>query len=161
MKKIGLFFCAAGAALSAGCGFTPVLSDNGRLGAKTRDIYIAPISGTTGIDLRNRLIVAWNTPSAEGARYTLAVKLDNPTTIYKGLQTTGAATWEEVRLEASWTLSENGAVIARSHETASESYTFVSDLISANAAKTTAISNAINSIGDKIEMKVNARLNND
>jgi len=161
MKKIGLFFCAAGVLFSAGCGFEPVFSDNQRLGAKTRDIYIAPISGTNGIDLRNRLIVAWNTPSNEGARYTLTVSLANPTTVYKGLQRSGAATWEEVKLEASWTLSENGAVIAKSHETASESYTFVSDLISANAAKTTAISNAINSIGDKIEMKVNSKLKND
>ena len=140
------------------CGFSPVYSDNSKLENKLTDIYIAPISGTNGIDLRNHLILAWNTSNSESSKYKLSVKLNKPSTTYKALQRSGDATWEEVKMTASWTLSEGQKVISKSSESASESYTFVSDFISANASKTTAIQNTIKSIADKIEIKVNAKL---
>jgi archaellin len=136
-------------------------SNADNLQKKTVDIYIAPIAGTNGIDLRNRLILGWNTANAGGEKYRLTVRLNEPATIFKGLQRTGDATWEEIRIDASWVLSADDETIAQSRETASESYTFVSDLISANASKTAAIRHAVNSIGDKIEIKVNAKLKNE
>jgi hypothetical protein len=142
----------------AGCGFAPMYSDNAALQMELADIYIAPIAGTNGIDLRNHLILAWNTQNDPGAKYRLSVKLNDPETIYKGLQRTGDATWEEIRIKASWTLSSDGKVIAKSSEAASESYAFVSDLVSANASKISATGNAIQEIGNKIELKVNAKL---
>jgi hypothetical protein len=142
----------------AGCGFAPMYSDNAALQKELEDIYIAPIAGTNGIDLRNRLILAWNTANDKSAKYRLSVKLSDPETIYKGLQRSGDATWEEVRIKASWELKSGDDTIAKSSEAASESYTFVSDLVSANASKTSAIGNAIQEIGNKIELKVNAKL---
>jgi hypothetical protein len=133
-------------------------SDNAALQRELADIYIAPIAGTNGIDLRNRLILAWNTANEAPAKYHLSVRLNEPETIYKGLQITGDATWEEVRIRASWELKSGEETIAKSSEAASESYTFVSDLVSANASKTSAIGNAIQEIGNKIELKVNAKL---
>ena len=156
MKKFLSF--AVFLALLSGCGFVPMYSNNRALAAEQADIYIPPIAGTNGIDLRNHLILSWNTANVPGAKYELKVKLDEPITVYKGLQRTGDATWEEVRITASWTLSAGGVVIARASETASESYTFVSDLVSANASKISATQNAIFGIGQKIEMKVNAKL---
>jgi len=142
------------------CGFVPMYSDGRALRAELADVHIAPIAGTNGIDLRNYLILAWNTANDPNAKYELKVKLNDPITIYKGLQRSGDATWEEVRMTASWTLSADGKVIAQASETASESYTFVSDLVSASAAKTNATQNAIAGIAQKIEMKVNAKLKN-
>ena len=154
MKQL-LILCALWA---AGCGFVPMYSDNRGLQAELNDIYIAPIAGTNGIDLRNHLILNWNTVNEPGQKYELRVKLAEPVTIYKGLQRSGDATWEEVRVTASWTLSSDGRVIAGATETASESYTFVSDLVSANASRISATQNVIQSIGNKIEMRVNAKL---
>jgi hypothetical protein len=133
-------------------------SDGRRLSDMVADIYIAPIAGTNGIDLRNRLILAWNTANTGAEKYRLSVNLAAPATAYKALQRSGNATWEEVRITANWTLSQGERTISRSTETASESYSFVPDLVAANASRTTAETNAVNSIGDKIEMKVNAKL---
>ncbi|MDR1826408.1 MAG: hypothetical protein LBQ49_01820 [Rickettsiales bacterium] len=146
--------------LLTSCGFAPMYSNNRALQAELSDIYIAPIVGTNGIDLRNHLIQSWNTPNVEGAKYSLVVAIKEPVTIYKGLLRSGDATWEEVRMTASWTLSTEGKVIARADETASESYTFVSDLVSANASKINAVQNVIRTIGEKIELKVNAKVKN-
>jgi hypothetical protein len=154
MKKSAALFLTL--VLSGCAGWAPMYSDNSSLQAKTSDIYIAPIAGTNGIDLRNRLMLGWNTASAGNEKYKLTVTLNDPVTVYKGLQPTGDASWEEIRITASWTLATGAATIARSSETASESYTFVSDMVSADASKTAAMQNAVNSIGDKIEMKVNA-----
>jgi hypothetical protein len=133
-------------------------SDNQKLQDEVSDIYIAPIAGTNGIDLRNYLILGWNTPNNPDAKYRLSVSLNEPATIYKGLQRSGDATWEEIRINASWTLSAGKKVIIRSSESASESYAFVSDLVSANASKISATNNAIRQISERIEAKVNAKL---
>ena len=140
------------------CGFAPMYSDARALHMELSDIYIEPIAGTNGIDLRNHLIMNWRTPNNPGAKYVLRVMLLEPVTIYKGLRRSGDATWEDVLMTAEWSLSEGETVIAKSAESAAESYTFVADLVSANAAKISAEQNAIRSIGDKIEQKVNARL---
>ena len=55
-------------------------------------------------------------------------------------------------------LNENGHKIAASAESASESYPVVSDLISADASRSTATQNDIRQLGAKIESKVNAKL---
>ena len=140
------------------CGFTPMHAPSNRLAAETADIYIAPISGTNGIDLRNQLIVAWDANNYQGAKYTLRVNLRPPETILKGRQRTGDATWEEVRIRASWSLYQEDMLVARSIETASESYIFVADMIAANASRIRAQQNAVQMIGERIEMKVNAKL---
>lgn len=155
MKKLSILLF-----LLSACGFTPMYSNNSELQNEISDIYIAPIAGTNGIDLRNLLILSWNTPNTEGAKYKLNVHLNNPTTIYKARQRTGDATWEEIRMTASWTLYDRDKVIMKSSESASESYAFVSDLVATDAAKTTATKNTIKSIGEKIELKVNAKLKN-
>jgi hypothetical protein len=104
--------------------------------------------------------MGWRTPNNPGAKYVLRVMLYEPVTVYKGLRRSGDATWEEVRMTAMWSLSDGERVIAKSTESAAESYTFVADLVSANAAKISAEQNAIRSIGDKIEQKVNAKVKN-
>jgi len=158
MSKIKIFLILISVAWISGCGFRPMHSDGRMMRREMQDIYIAPISGTTGIDLRNQLIVAWGTSNTEGARYTLKVNLHPPRTILKGLQRTGDATWQEIRIRADWKLYENEKEIARGTESASESYTFVADLISAHASHIHAMNNSVQLVGSRIEAKVNAKL---
>ncbi|MCR4918057.1 MAG: hypothetical protein K5912_03900 [Alphaproteobacteria bacterium] len=141
MKKylIALVLC--------GCGFTPMFSDN------KADIYVPVIEGSGGInniELRNALNSKFGGQKTPGAPYTLRVSLNAPETKYKALEPTGAATWQEIVLSASYTLSHGDTVISSGTEAASESYTFVRYLVAANASYNNAISNTINVLAEKI-----------
>ena len=142
------------------CGFRPVYDADRRLQTSLRDIYIAPVSGTNGIDLRNALRAKWGTDNSTDARYTLRINLHNPQTVLKALQITGDATWQEIRMNANYELVDNetGETILTAFDTASESYTFVSDLVAAQASYNNAVQNAIQVLAKKIETRVNARL---
>ncbi len=139
------------------CGFTPMYSDE--LSAKTGDIWVAPVSGTNGIDLRNALRARLGDRNEEStAKYSLNIDLKDPYTNFKGLQKTGDATWQEVRMTASYTLKENasGRVLVKGTEVASESYTFVRDLVAAQASQTNAAQNTLRLLSDKIGTRVAA-----
>jgi len=138
MKKIFLFL------LLCGCGFQPLYSDN------VADIYVAPISGINGIDLRNALNAQFGGQKDKNAEYTLNVNLSEPITRYKALEKTGDATWQEVSMRASYTLMHNGKQIASGKESAAESYTFVRYLVAANASYNNAVKNTITLLGNKI-----------
>ena len=116
MKKILLILLLM--AVTA-CGFQPVFSGD------DTDIYVTPISGINGIDLRNALWARFGGQRESDAAYTLTVRLQDPVTQYKALEQTGDATWQEISLTATYTLSYNGAEIASGTERAAESYTFV------------------------------------
>jgi len=146
MKKILLLV------LLCGCGFRPMFS-----GDKT-EIYVPVISGINGIELRNALNTKFGGPHDTGAPYTLRVKLDNPTTKYKALEPTGDATWQEVRLTATYVLEHNGERIASGREVASESYTFVRYLVAANASYNNAVTNTITVLADKIGTRAIAQV---
>lgn len=128
----------------AGCGFTPMFIDH------DTDIYVPPISGINGIELRNALNAKFGGQHDSNARYTLTVSLNAPVTQYKALEKTGDATWREIRLTASYTLARDGVQIARGTETASESYTFVRYLVAANASYNNAVQNTIGVLAEKI-----------
>lgn len=132
----------------AACSFKPIFSGD------NTDVYVAPISGINGIELRNSLNNQFGGAHDKSAKYTLTVDLKNPTTQYKALDKTGAATWQEVRLNASYELKEGDKVIASGSEIAAESYTFVQYLVASNASYNNAIMNAINVLSDKISMRV-------
>ena len=151
--------CALLTLLSA-CGWAPMYDSGGRLRGETRDIYIAPISGTNGIDMRNALRASWGTADEATAKYSLNVKLRRPEMLYKALQTTGDATWQEVRMTASYELRERdtGTIVVTAMDTAAESYTFVSDLVAAQASYNNAVQNSIRTLAGKIETRVNAQL---
>ena len=146
MKKILLlvFLC--------GCGFHPMFSGD------KAEIYVSVISGINGIELRNALNTKFGGPHDTGAPYTLRVKLDNPTTKYKALEPTGDATWQEVRLTATYVLEHNGERIASGREVASESYTFVRYLVAANASYNNAVTNTITVLADKIGTRAIAQV---
>jgi hypothetical protein len=149
---------ASAVALCA-CGFSPMYSDSRVAGAEA--VFVEPISGTSGIDLRNALHVRMGGRNdAAGAKYALSVDLQNPDNIYHGLQTTGDATWQEVRMTAHYRLSEKatGETILTGAEAASESYTFVRDLVAAKASQTNAVQNTIRLLADKISMRVSAKV---
>ena len=111
---------------------------------RNTDIYVSPIqSGANGIELRNALNAKFGGQKTENAPYRLDVSLSDPTTQYKGLEKTGVATWQEVKLSASYTLKAGDKVIARGKETSSESYSFVQYLVAANASHNNAVSNSI------------------
>lgn len=155
MKKIfalcGLLFALCS------CGFTPMYSDE--MAVQTGNIWVAPISGTNGIDLRNALRAKLGTEKDEAsAKYSLVIDLKNPDTNFKGLQKTGDATWQEVRMTAKYSLTENasGKVLVRGSEVASESYTFVRDLVAAKASQTNATQNTLRLLSDKIGIRVSA-----
>ncbi len=134
--------------LLAACGFQPMYT------SRDTDIYVAPISGINGIDLRNGLNAKFGGVRDANAKYTLTVNLKNPVTRYKALESTGDATWQEIVLTANYTLTVDGKQIARGTESASESYTFVRYLVAANASYNNAVQNIIQILSEKIGTRV-------
>ncbi len=130
------------------CGFQPMYTE------QDTDIYVAPIAGINGIDLRNSLNAKFGGVRDSNAKYSLVVKLNEPMTRYKALETTGDATWQEISISASYTLSADGKQIARGSEKASESYTFVRYLVAANASYNNAVQNTIQVLSEKIGARV-------
>ena len=114
------------------------------------DIYVAPISGINGIELRNSLNAKFGGQREANAKYTLTVNLHVPETQYKALESTGDATWQEIVLNADYVLTVDGKEIAKGRETASESYSFVRYLVAANASYNNAVQNTIKVLADKI-----------
>lgn len=142
MKKYMIFL------LLAGCGFQPMYSQ------RDTDIYVAPISGINGIELRNDLNAKFGGVRDASATYTLKINLHSPVTRYKALESTGDATWQEIVMTADYTLSAGDDVIVTDTESASESYTFVRYLVAANASYNNAIQNTIGVLADKISTRV-------
>ncbi len=126
------------------CGFQPMFT------GQDTDIYVPPINGINGIDLRNALNAKFGGQRDATAPYTLTVSLATPITRYKALERTGDATWQQIVLNANYTLTHNGEQIASGTETASESYTFVRYLVAANASYNNAVQNTIKVLADKI-----------
>lgn len=126
------------------CGFTPMFSGD------NTDIYVPAISGINGIELRNALNNKFGGQKEPNAPYKLVVSLQNPTTKYKALETTGSATWQEIQLTANYVLQHGNEQIASGTESASESYTFVRYLVAANASYNNAVANTITVLADKI-----------
>ena len=142
MKRLFIFF------MLAACSFTPVFS-----GGDT-DIYVAPINGINGIELRNSLNSQFGGIHEQNAKYSLTVNLQEPITQYKALERAGDAVWQEVKLNASYVLKQGDKEIAHGSETAAESYTFVRYLVAANASYNNAVMNTIHQLSDKIGMRV-------
>jgi len=117
------------------------------------DIYVAPISGINGIDLRNRLNAKFGGQRGEDAKYRLTVTLAEPVTQYKALEHTGDATWQQIAITATFELSHGDEKIASGREVASESYTFVRYLVAANASYNNAVNNIITVLADKISVR--------
>lgn len=151
MKKIILLF----ALVICGCGFRPMFS------GQNTDIYVPPISGINGIELRNRLNAQFGGQHDATAPYTLTVTLGSPATRYKALERTGDATWQEISLRATYTLTRGDEKIASGVETASESYTFVRYLVASNASYNNAIQNIIQVLATKISARAIAEVSND
>lgn len=134
--------------LLTSCGFQPMYTE------RDTDIYVAPISGINGIDLRNDLNAKFGGVRDANAAYTLDVTLHAPVTQYKALESTGDATWQEVIMTADYTLLAGDQKIVSGTESASESYTFVRYLVAANASYNNAIQNTIGVLADKIGTRV-------
>lgn len=141
MKKIFLILTVL---FFTACGFQPMFS------GQDTNIYVPPIKGINGIDLRNALNAKFGGQHDATAPYTLTVQLGEPITRYKALEQTGDATWQQIVLNANYTLSHDGKEIASGTETASESYTFVRYLVAANASYNNAVANTIKVLADKI-----------
>ncbi len=144
MKKILIILFAL---FISACGFRPMFT------GEDMDIYVSPISGINGIDLRNALWARFGGQRAPDAAYTLTVKLNEPITQYKALERTGDATWQEISLTASYTLEHNGVQIATGTERAAESYTFVRYLVASNASYNNAVQNTIRVLAEKISAR--------
>jgi len=142
MKKLILLL------MVAACSFKPVFS-----GDKT-DVYVAPISGINGIELRNSLNAQFGGIHEQNAKYTLTVNLSAPETQYKAFERAGDAVWQEVKLKASYVLKQGDKEIASSSESAAESYTFVRYLVASNASYNNAVMNTIHQLSEKISMRV-------
>ena len=141
MKKIILSLL-----LLSGCGFSPMYV------GRDSDIYVAPIRGINGIELRNALNAKFVGARDTNAKYTLKINLGEPITQYKALESTGDATWQEISMSASYSLTDTatGAVLATGTERASESYTFVRYLVASNASYNNAVKNSLTVLAEKI-----------
>ncbi len=117
------------------------------------DIYVQPISGINGIDLRNALWTKFGGQHTSDAKYTLIVDLDEPVTQYKALERTGDAAWQEVSLVAKYSLMYGDTQIASGTERVAESYTFVSYLVASNASYNNAVRNAIRVLAEEISAR--------
>lgn len=135
------------------CGFSPMYSNRT---IDNIDVYVPPISGTNGVDLRNALNAKFGSENRSDATYTLNVKLGSPITHYKAIQSTGDATWQEVQLRADYNLYKGDKKIVSGSETAAESYTFVRYLVAANASYNNAVQNIITVLSDKIGTRIMA-----
>ena len=144
MKKIILTLCVL---CLTGCGFKPMYSGD------STDIYVQPISGINGIDLRNALWTKFGGQHTSDAKYTLIVDLDEPVTQYKALERTGDAAWQEVSLVAKYSLMYGDTQIASGTERVAESYTFVSYLVASNASYNNAVRNAIRVLAEEISAR--------
>ena len=142
MKKLILLL------LVAACSFKPVFSGD------DTDVYVAPISGINGIELRNSLNSQFGGSHDKNAKYNLTVSLSGPKTRYKAFERAGDAVWQEVKLNASYVLKQGDKEIAKSSESATESYTFVRYLVASNASYNNAIMNTIHQLSEKISMRV-------
>ena len=142
MKKLILLL------MVAACSFKPVFSGD------NTDVYVAPISGINGIELRNSLNSQFGGMHEQNAKYTLTVNLSEPVTQYKAFERAGDAVWQEVKLTASYVLKQGDKEIASSSESASESYTFVRYLVASNASYNNAVMNTIHQLSEKISMRV-------
>lgn len=129
------------------CSFKPIFSGN------STDIYVAPISGINGIELRNSLNAKFGGIHNQDAKYSLIVNLQEPITQYKALERAGDAVWQEVKLNASYVLKQGDKEIAQGTESASESYTFVRYLVAANASYNNAVMNTIHQLSEKISVR--------
>ena len=134
--------------LMTACGFQPMFT------GQTTDIYVAPINGINGIELRNALWTEFGNQYGPDAKYTLTVQLREPTTKYKALAQTGDAEWQEISLSATYTLTHNGKKIASGSENAAESYAFVSYLVASNASYNNSVKNIIRTLSEKISTRV-------
>lgn len=114
------------------------------------DIYVEKIAGINGIELRNALNAKFGGAHDASAPYKLVVSLDTPSRTYRGLDTTGTATWQAIKLNAKYDLYMGDKKIASGSESAAESYTFVQYLVAANAAYNNAVQNAVSVLADKI-----------
>ena len=141
MKKILLFL------MLAACSFKPIFSGD------STDIYVAPINGINGIELRNSLNSQFGGMHDQNAKYVLDVDLQEPVTQYKALERAGDAVWQEVRLNAKYTLKQGDKEIASGSESAAESYTFVRYLVASNASYNNAVMNTIHQLSEKISMR--------
>lgn len=130
--------------LLCGCGFRPMFSGT------DNDIYVEKITGINGIELRNALNAKFGRVHDTNAKYKLVVTLNEPTSTYKGLDTTGTATWQAIKLTAKYDLYAGETKIASGTESASESYTFVQYLVAANASYNNAVQNAVSVLADNI-----------
>jgi len=133
--------------LLCGCGFRPMFSGN------DNDIYVDKIAGISGIELRNALNAKFGGARDTNATYKLVVQLEEPSKTYKGLDTTGTATWQAIKLNAHYNLYAGDKLIASGNESASESYTFVNYLVAANAAYNNAVQNAVSVLANKISAR--------
>ena len=145
MKKIFLIIIPW---LVASCSFQPVFSGH------DTDIYVAPISGINGIELRNALNTNFGGIHETNAKYTLTVNLKDPVTKYKAFERTGDATWQEINMSASYVLKQGDKEITKGSESAAESYTFVRYLVASNASYNNAVLNTIQLLAEKISMRV-------
>lgn len=141
MKKIILL-----SLILSGCGFTPMYV------GRDSDIYVAPIRGINGIELRNALNTKFGGAHDANAKYTLVVDLSEPMTQYKALERTGDATWQEISMSASYKLTDTatGAVLSTGTERAAESSTFVRYLVASNASYNNAVKNSLTVLAEKI-----------
>lgn len=146
MKKLVLFL------MLAACSFKPIFS-----GSDT-DVYVAPISGINGIELRNSLNAQFGGIHDKNAKYTLTVNLQEPITQYKAFERAGDAVWQEVKLKASYTLKQGDKEIDSGSDSAAESYTFVRYLVASNASYNNAVMNTIHQLSEKISMRVIAKI---
>ncbi|MBQ8473898.1 MAG: hypothetical protein IJ500_03495 [Alphaproteobacteria bacterium] len=140
MKKIILLL------MLSGCGFTPMYV------GQDSDIYVAPIRGINGIELRNALNAKFGGVHDTDAKYTLTVNLSEPVTQYKALEQTGDATWQEISISAQYSLTDTatGRILTSGTERAAESYTFVRYLVASNASYNNAVKNSLTVLSDKI-----------
>ncbi len=141
MKKFLVLF------LLAGCGFRPMYSGN------DNNIYVSPIDGINGIELRNGLNARFGGQRSPDAKYKLDIVLQEPVTQYKALARTGDATWQEISLHADYTIYDGDKKIASGSESASESYSFVRYLVASNASFNNAVKNTLSVLAEKISAR--------
>ena len=141
-------------ALTAACGFTPVYQQG--TSSSVREylnlIDVAPISGLSGLQVRNRLSEKISpNGTVDEARFRLSVKLNSSTDAVL-IQLDNTATRQNLKMNASFTLTDltTGKAVFEGHAISIGSYNVIESEFASIAAENNATERAAREIGEEI-----------
>ncbi|MBN2675831.1 MAG: hypothetical protein JXR30_01105 [Alphaproteobacteria bacterium] len=142
-----------------GCGFHPLYQESSQ--AVLEGVFISPISGTRGIDLRQQLRQVFAPHGdVKAPTYRVEVNLHEPRVDLRGVRQDGTATWGTVIAKADVKLifTPDESILLQNQETAFSSYQVLSSVYASMTASEDSYDRATETLGRQIISRVQARI---